>query len=67
LIYSPEYKQCKSNLKQKIWPERNDVSDVLLAGVAHRVRCFLRKNNTLVNVKALTGYGYSLDFLGIDI
>ncbi|MGR1225503.1 hypothetical protein ACUVMQ_21485, partial [Aeromonas veronii] len=25
LIYSPEYKQCKSNLKQKIWPERNDV------------------------------------------
>lgn len=63
LVCSPGYKQSKDNLKQKIWPARKDVSDVLLAGVAHRTRKVLRANHILVNIQSLTGYGYSLDFL----
>lgn len=63
LVCSPEYRQCKDSLKQKIWPARKDVSDVLLAGVAHRTRRILRANHILVNIKSLSGYGYCLDFL----
>lgn len=64
LLYAPEHRQTKDNLKKMIWPARSNVSDVLLAGVAHKTRKVLRVKKPLVNIQSLSGYGYRLDFLG---
>lgn len=63
LINASECRCDKEMLKQKIWPAREDVSDVLLAGVAHKTRKVLRAHNIMVNIQSISGFGYFLDFL----